>query len=148
MSELSEETAAVLRSVLGAENAAVWMYGLTSAFASEGRISSAMTEAMNHHRTQRDALERTLRDGGLEPPQAQAAYAVPSPVTDQTSAITALITAERDCEIGWRAVLDTTDHPQLRRAALDGLTAAATRATRWRITAGTRPPALPFPGQP
>lgn len=148
MTELSEDVVGVLRTVLGAENAAVWVYGLASAFTGEPRVSSAIGEAMNRHRVQRDIAERTLRDAGLVPPPAQPAYTLPQPVTDQKSAITALVTAEHDCEVGWRAVLDTTEDPNLRRTALDGLTTAATRATRWRITVGQKPSAQPFPGQP
>ena len=148
MTELSEDVAGVLRTVLGAENAAIWVYGLASAFDGEPRVSSAIGDAMNHHRVQRDTVERTLRDAGIAPPAAQPAYTLPQPVTDQKSAITALITAEHDCEVGWRAVLDTADDPNLRRTALDGLTAAATRATRWRITVGQKPSAQSFPGQP
>jgi hypothetical protein len=35
-----------------------------------------------------------------------------------------------------------------RGSALDALTDAAVRATRWRRVGGVTPPTLPFPGRP
>ncbi len=147
MSTLSEYTANALRDALGAEHASLWVYGLTSAFASESRVRPAISEAMNTHRAQRDSAERLIRDAGMKPPVAQPAYSLPQPVTDQNSAIRALITAETECQIGWRSVLENTQDAGLRRTALDALTASATRATRWRVTVG-EPGVTAFPGSP
>jgi hypothetical protein len=148
MSELSEQASGALRDALGAEHAAVWVYGLAGAYVQESRVQSAIDEALGHHRNRRDAAERSLRDAGQEPPSAQPGYAPPEPINDQKSAIRMLVTAENDCQIGWRAVLENSDDPTLRRGALDGLTAAATRAARWRLTIGEQPAAQPFPGSP
>lgn len=148
MSELSEQATDALRAVVGAEHAAIWVYGLAAAFVQESRVRSAADEALAHHRTRRDAAERVLRDSGQQPPAAQPAYTAPQPVTDQKSAIGLLITAENDCQIGWRSVLENTNDPGLRRSALDGLIAAATRAARWRLTTGEQPAAQAFPGKP
>jgi hypothetical protein len=147
VSDLSEQAAGALRTILGAEHAAVWVYGLASAFG-EGRVRSAIDEAMGEHRARRDAAEQVLRSSGQNPPAAQPAYSLPQPVTDQKSAIRALITAENDCQVGWRSVLETTPDAGIRRTALDGLTTSAARATRWRITIGEHPSAQAFPGQP
>ena len=84
---------------------------------------------------------------GLTPTPAQPAYAV-GDVGDQKQAIELLITAESDCQVGWRSVLDNAEDPGLRRLALDGLTTSATRATRWRLTVGRQPAVENFPGQP
>jgi hypothetical protein len=59
-----------------------------------------------------------------------------------------LVVAEADTAVGWRAVLERTDDAALRRAALEALTVAAVRATRWRRAAGQAPAAPAFPGQP
>ncbi|PKW19492.1 ferritin-like domain-containing protein [Saccharopolyspora spinosa] len=148
MTELSEEAGNALRSALSAEHAAVWVYGLASAFAGEPRVRSAIDDAMEQHQRLRDTAERTLRDAAQTPVAAQPAYSVGEPVSGQEAAIGMLVTAENDCEIGWRSVLENTEDPALRGIALDGLTTSAVRATRWRLTIGRQPAALPFPGQP
>lgn len=147
MSGLSDEAAGALRDALSAEHAAVWVYGLASAYASEKRVNSAASEALEEHVGQRGEAERALRDAGMTPPPAQPAYSVPQPVTDQKSAIRAVLTAEDDCQVGWRSVLENTDDRHLREVALRGMTTSATRATRWRITID-EPGAKAFPGQP
>jgi hypothetical protein len=146
VSELSDDEANALSSALGAENAAVWVYGLCTAFVSAPRVQSAINDGMTQHRAHRDSAEGLLQNAGRSVAATQAAYSLPSQVTDQQSAVTALITAENDCEIGWRSVLENTMNPALRRTALDALTTSATRATRWRITNGVQPATQPFPG--
>ncbi|MEV0702339.1 ferritin-like domain-containing protein [Saccharopolyspora sp. NPDC050389] len=150
MTELSEEAGNALRSALSAEHAAVWVYGLASAFVSEPRVRSAIGDAMEQHRRLRDTAERVIREAQQTPPAAQPAYDIGEPVGDQKAAIGLLVKAESDCEIGWRSVLENTsaEEAALRGTALDGLTTAAVRATRWRLTIGTQPAAKPFPGQP
>lgn len=147
MSGLSDAAASALRSALSAEHAAVWVYGLASAYGSEKRVNSAVSDALQEHADQRGRAERALRDAGEVPPAAQPAYSVPQPVTDQMSAIRAALTAEDDCQVGWRSVLENTDDRQLREIALQGLTTSTTRAARWNITID-QPAAQPFPGQP
>lgn len=148
MTTLSDQAITSLRSALEAEHAAVWVYGLASAYGSSPRVRSAIDEGTNEHRAHRDTAESVLQGAGQVPPPTQVAYALPSAVTDQTSAIQALVTAEKDCQVGWRSVLETTDDAGLRKIALDALTVSATRATRWRITIGTQPATQAFPGQP
>jgi hypothetical protein len=148
MTALSDQATASLRSALGAEHAAVWVYGLAAAYGTSPRVDSAINDGMNEHRAHRDTAERLLQDAGQVPPATQTAYALPATVTDQMSAMQALVTAERDCQVGWRSVLETTDDVGLRRTALDALTVSATRATRWRITLNAQPAAPAFPGQP
>jgi hypothetical protein len=148
VSELSDAESNAIGSALGAENAAVWVYGVSTAFAGTGPVQSAINEGMTNHRARRDSAEGLLQDAGRSVPATEAAYSLPNQVTDQQSAITALITAENDCQVGWRSVLENTANADLRRTALDALTTSATRATRWRITIGTQPSAQPFPGSP
>lgn len=148
MTALSDQVIGSLRSALGAEHAAVWVYGLATAYGTSPRIESAINEGMNEHRAHRDTAERLLQDAGQVPPATQTAYSLPVAVTDQTSAMQALVTAEKDCQVGWRSVLETTVDAGLRRTALDALTVSAIRATRWRITMNVQPAAQAFPGQP
>ena len=148
MSELSKNTAEALRNALGAEHAALWVYGLAGAFLGEPRTRSAADDATAGHRDRRDAAERALRDANLTPPPGEPAYQLPKQVNDQNSAIRMLITAEEDCQVGWRAVLENTEDAALRRTALEGLTTASTRSARWRLTIGERPAVTAFPGRP
>jgi hypothetical protein len=59
-----------------------------------------------------------------------------------------LVVAETDAGVGWRAVLERTDDGDLRRTALEALTASAVRATRWRKLAGINPAGAAMPGVP
>lgn len=148
MSELSEATGQALRRAVGAEHAAVWVCGLARALAGQSRVRDLIDETTGAHRAARDTAEAVLRQAGRKPPVAQPAYDVGQPVDDQDSAIEVLIRAETDCETGWRAVLEATEDPNLRRTALNALTGAATRATRWRLTIGAEPAVENFPGRP
>jgi hypothetical protein len=147
VSELSETETDALRDAISAEHAAVWVYGFATAFTSSS-VRSAVVEATEEHARQRDNAQRVLQDAGQRPPAAQPAYDIDQEVTDEKSAIQLLVTAEQDCQTGWRSVLENSENAELRRLALTGLTDSATRCTRWRITAGQRPAAPVFPGRP
>lgn len=148
MSELTPEAIDALSSAVQAEHAALWTCGLATAFASAERVSSAVEEATAQHERLRDSAERVLRSAGRTPPPARPAYDVGSKPTDEDSMIRVLVTAEEDCQVGWRSVLDVVEDRAVRELALDGLTTAATRATRWRITIDEHPAAAPLPGDP
>ncbi|MHA6800790.1 ferritin-like domain-containing protein [Bounagaea algeriensis] len=148
MTRLSDPAAQALRSTLKAEHAAVWLYGLARAHVTERSASEAVDEAFDEHERMRDVADRTLREAGGNAPPPALAYDAGEDVADQTSAIRAALLAERDCQVGWRSVLENSHSPELRRTALDGLTTAATRSTRWRLALGRSPAAPEFPGQP
>ncbi|MFD1152252.1 ferritin-like domain-containing protein [Saccharothrix hoggarensis] len=133
-----------VQDALAAEHAAVWTYGLVSAFIQQ-QAADVATGA-TAHRARRDATERWLRDRGAAPRPPAAAYLPPEPVDSAASAIAALITAETDACVAWRGVLERTDEAALRQAALDALTVSAVRATRWRKVAGVTPTSIAFPG--
>ena len=144
---LPPESLEAVQQALGAEHAAVWVYGLVSAFL-PAAFDAPTAEGMTAHRARRDATERLLAAGGVTPRPAEPAYVTPKPVSDQASALGVLITAEVDAGVAWRAVLERTDSADVRRFALEGLTGAAVRAARWRKTAGQTPVAPPMPGLP
>ncbi len=148
MSRLSDQAAEALRRTLKAEHAAVWLYGLARAHVTDRSVSEGVDEAFDEHERMRDAADRTLRGAVGNAPPPALAYNAGEDVNDQTSAIRAVLLAERDCQVGWRSVLENTDSPDLRRTALNGLTTAATRSTRWRLTLDRSPAAPEFPGQP
>lgn len=117
---LPAESSEAVQAALGAEHAALWVYGLVSAFLPAG-FDAPIREGMTGHQARRDATERLLAAAGLVPRPAEPAYLTPKPVTDQASAIAVLITAEVDCCVGWRAVLERTDDGALRKAAYEAL---------------------------
>lgn len=143
---LPAEAVSATQDALGAEHAALWVYGLVSAYL-PGDFDRAVDEGLDAHRARRDAIELLLSGAGQSPRSAEAAYVTP-PVTDQASAIAVLVLAETDATVAWRAVLERTDDKPLRSAALEGLTDAAVRATRWRRAGGQSPAAPPLPGTP
>ncbi|WP_434440195.1 ferritin-like domain-containing protein [Lentzea sp. E54] len=132
-----------VQTALGTEHAALWTYGLVSAFLGD---QAAVAEGANLHRARRDTTERWLRDHGATPNPPAAAYLPPAPVSDGPSALAALVAAEQDTCAAWRGVLERTDDSTLRTSALDALTTAAVRATRWRKVAGTSPASITMPG--
>ncbi|MDQ3763005.1 MAG: ferritin-like domain-containing protein [Actinomycetota bacterium] len=137
-----------LQGALGAEHAAVWVYGVAGAFVAEA-LKARLEEAAAAHRARRNATERALIDAGVRPAPAEPGYLAPEPVTDTASALRLVITAETDAAAAWRSVVERSPaDSDLRGAALDALTEAAIKATRWRATAGTTPLTVPFPGAP
>lgn len=144
---MSADEASATQDALGAEYAALWVYRLVSAFLPND-FDAAVQEGTNAHRARRDATELLLSGAGQTPRSGEPAYIPPQPVTDQASAIAVLVVAETDVTVAWRAVLERTDDRTLRATALDGLTDAAVRATRWRLAGGQTPATPPLPGAP
>ena len=137
-----------LQDALAAEHAAVWVYGVAGAFVS-GALGSRLEEGVTAHQARRNATERMLIDAGAPPVSPEPGYLTPQPVTDAASAIQLVITAENDAAAAWRSVVERSPaDPDLRGAAMEALTAAAVRAARWRMSAGTAPLTVPFPGAP
>ncbi|PPK67422.1 ferritin-like domain-containing protein [Actinokineospora auranticolor] len=144
---LPEDTLAAVQAALGAEHAAVWVYGLVSAFL-PATFDKAIAEGATAHRACRDTTGRLLGAAGATPEPAEPAYLPPKPVTDQASALELVVNAETDTTTAWRAAMERTDAPDVRRIALDALKSSAARSTRWRKTAGLTPLTPPLPGQP
>jgi hypothetical protein len=137
-----------LQEALAAEHAAMWVYGVAGAFVPDG-LAGRLDEATTEHQARRDATERVLISAGVPPVPAEPGYLTPEPVTDAASALRLVITAENDAAAAWRSVVECSPaDPNLRGSALEALTAAAVRASRWRAAAGTTPVTVPFPGAP
>jgi hypothetical protein len=144
---LPQETVEAVQAALGAEHAALWVYGLVSAFL-PAAYDKGLREGVSVHRDRRDVTARQLSAAGVEPRPAEAAYLPPEPVDGEKAAIALVATAETDTTIAWRAVLDRCDDADLRASALEALTESSIRATRWRGAAGVKPVVPSFPGQP
>ena len=137
---------AAVQAALGAEHAALWVYGLVSAFLPDS-FNAPVAEGTTAHRARRDATERLLADAGETPRPGRAglraAAAGDRPEVGARGAGGRGVGHRRSA---WRAVLERTDDQNLRRAALEALTTAAVRATRWRRAAGQNPGRAGVPG--
>ncbi|MDQ3405199.1 MAG: ferritin-like domain-containing protein [Actinomycetota bacterium] len=144
---LPGDTVEAIQRALGAEHAAIWVYGLVSAFL-PAVYDLPINEGATAHRARRDAVARLLGAADVEPAPPEPAYVPPKPVTDQATALAILVTAEQDATVAWRATLERTDDVDVRKTAMEALTATAVRATRWRKAAGVTPLTLALPGTP
>jgi len=134
-----------LAAVLAAEHAAIFAYGRIGVRL-KGAAVRAARAAESAHRAHRDDLVVLLAAGAASPPPAEPAYALPFPVTDAASALRLAIHVEERAAAAWRAALPATAGEQ-RRQVLDGLTACAVRAMRWRQQADVNPATVAFPGR-
>ena len=136
----------LMAAALRAEHAAIYGYGHVGARLDAATVGLA-AGAEAAHRTRRDALALRLAGKGFQPPVSEPAYALPSPVTDQPSALRLAILIEERTAVAWRTLLSQVDGED-RRLAADGLTDCAVRATRFRKAAGGGAPlTVPFPGR-
>lgn len=140
-----QPTIDALQDVLATEHAALWCYSLAVAFLGGAQLDRARTDSRDHLEL-RGAMERTLSRLGVPAVSAQPAYATPAPVTDAKSAAALLEVAESDTMAAWRSLLERTTDQGVRRSALQALTDATLRGSRWRVVTA-HPPAIPiFPG--
>lgn len=130
----------VLQTVLAAEHAVVYGYGVAGA-----RLRGAARDRADRewaaHRARRDDLVARVADLGGSPVPPDATYALPFPVRSAADARTLVTLLEERLAATWAdAVADLTG--ELRTYAATGLTDAAVAAARWR--GGS----VPFPGLP
>ncbi|MER6915431.1 ferritin-like domain-containing protein [Streptomyces sp. NPDC000594] len=121
---------AAARAALTAEHAAVYGYGVVGARVGGDRESEAR-EAYGAHRARRDALIRTVRELGGEPPAAAAGYELPFPVPDAGAAVRLAAFLE-DRVAGVYSDLVRAAEGPLRAEAAAALREAAVRSVRWR----------------
>ncbi|MFZ2510797.1 MAG: ferritin-like domain-containing protein, partial [Gordonia sp. (in: high G+C Gram-positive bacteria)] len=134
-----------LNSAIDAENAAIFTYGVSTAFIGSGE-RRAVGDFVAAHRVRRDELIADLLAAGGTPPIAAAGYTLPVQITDPESATTVLLDAEEECARAYRAMAEQVDTAELRRRAVDGLTDSAVRAAHWRGALGQTPVTVAFPG--
>ncbi|MQA10386.1 MAG: DUF4439 domain-containing protein [Pseudonocardiaceae bacterium] len=145
--ELPAESVQGLQQALATEHAAMWVYGLVSAFL-PADFAEALDRAAAEHRARRDATKRMLTSASATPRPAEPAYQPPKPVNDEASATGLVVTAEADATVAWRGVLERTDNRQLRGLALRALVSSAKRGSLWRAEAGQTPSVVALPGKP
>ena len=144
---LSENDIDALGLALQAENAAIYSYGLITAYGNPGRRDQVAIHSAAH-RARRDGAQTMLTAAGAAAPTAAAGYTVPFPVTDADSAARLAVAAEQDAAVAWRSALERAESERVRTVAIDNLTDSAIRAGNWRVALGIAPPTTAFPGQP
>lgn len=135
-----------LLDVLRAEYAAVFAYGLISAYSRPDRATTIST-ATAEHRARRDAIIDALGTAKVTAPVAEAAYTVPFPVTDPLSAAKLAIAVENDTAVAWRSALERAEAEATKRSCVEALTDCALQMARWRIIASVNPVTTAFPGK-
>jgi hypothetical protein len=134
-----------LAAVLAGEHAAIYGYGVIGAHVS-GNDLSMVKSAQRDHEQSRDALTAKLIAARVSAPAASAAYQLPFAVSDSASARKLAVLLEERVAGLWRAAVAPTQGAD-RQLAVQALTAAAVRATRWRERATPNGPAtVAFPG--
>ncbi|WP_024806222.1 ferritin-like domain-containing protein [Nocardia sp. BMG51109] len=136
-----------LADALTAEYAAVYSYGVISAYASSER-NQIIAEYLAAHRARRDGTIDALQRLGAPVPAPAAAYPPPFPVNDPIPAANLAVTVESGAAVAWRSVVERASSPDIRRIGIDALTESATRLATWQSILGTTPPTAAFPGQP
>ncbi|UUV34002.1 ferritin-like domain-containing protein [Amycolatopsis roodepoortensis] len=144
--QLAGESAEAVQQALAAEHAAIWVYGLVSAYL-PAAFTGAVSRGTAEHVKRRDVCERMLSAAGQTPTGPEAAYVPPRPVTEANSAMELVATAEADATSAWLGVIDRTDDAALRTTALNALIGSARRGTAWRAEFGAKPVAIAMPGQ-
>ncbi len=134
-----------LATAADAENTAIFVYGLATAFV-DGADRTAVGTFIAAHRARRDAVNAALVAAGADERTPAAGYTIPFDVTDEASASKALLQAENTCATAYRALVEQADDDATRRLGVDGLTDAALRIAHWRASSGLTPTTVPFPG--
>jgi hypothetical protein len=145
--KLAPESVNALQQALAAEHAAIWVYGLVSAFLPTD-YSRAVADGSTEHVKRRDYCVRVLTAAAATPVSPEPAYVTPKPVSDAATAKSVVATAESDTAAAWRGVVEGTDDVGLRTMATSALIASARRGTPWRMDSGEKPFAVALPGQP
>ncbi len=138
------DTLAALQSVLDAEQAALWAYGLVAAV--DPANASLISTMIINHQVLRDQVANLVVQGGATPVGPAPAYSTPLPATDTASALQLALTIEGDCAAAWRVLIGSTDDSGLRGTGLTGLTDSAMRMLTWRQQAKITPLTVAFPG--
>ena len=140
------------QAALAAEQQAVFGYQLLGPRLGYNDQSLAQTMGSSHE-VLRDAVGASMVTVSVTPVAPLPDYPSLYPVTSQGQARKLAIRLEDDCATAWRVLYATAAEivpaasaAVMRTQAQQGLIAAATRATTWRLLAGVTPAVTAFPG--
>ncbi|MDT7536474.1 MAG: hypothetical protein QOI82_59 [Actinomycetota bacterium] len=132
-----------LVTLVEAEHAAVYAYGVLGARLDEARRRAALL-AYDSHRARRDQLVAALRAAGGSPPAALAAYDII--VTTPAEALALAVRIEEGLALRWHDLVPDANDVALRQLGVAGLQECAVRAAQWRQLARISPATVAFPG--
>jgi hypothetical protein len=118
-----------LQTALGAEEAAIYGYGVAGAHLTGAGYSQAYADSVLHERA-RDVLIRLIEALGAQPRAAAVAYRLPVAVNSPASARALAARLELDLAAAYLG-LAAVDDPALRKLAAVRMQGAAVRAARW-----------------
>lgn len=136
-----------LTAALKAEDAAIFTYGVLTAF-TRNDVRSRLAVDIAAHRVRRRALAEDLTKTGTPVPNPASGYRLPVKVTDVRSAGRAAVEAEVETQVAYRSVVEQADTDALRRFGAESLAESAVRAVYWRGVAGIDPTVIAMPGDP
>ncbi|MFW0790292.1 ferritin-like domain-containing protein [Gordonia sp. CPCC 205333] len=139
------DTTDALGAAVDAEHAAVYTYGVLTAFTTGDRRTAVATY-IAEHRARRDELNEALVAAGGQARSTAPGYVLPVQVTNSATAARAALDAEQDTAQAYRSLAERADTAPVRRLAVDGLTECALRGAFWRQASGVRPATVALPG--
>lgn len=142
---LSDTDTRALGDALRSEYAAIFGYGVVSAYISGARNSS-IAEVWSAHRSRRNRIIHLIESSGEKTPLPELAYTSQDKVWDNLTAIQLAARIEDDCSVAWSRALQQCTTPECRKLAMQALLHTAEWTTRWRMAAGTSPAIDPLPG--
>ena len=142
---LSDTDARALGDALRSEYAAIFGYGVVSAYISGARNSS-IAEVWSAHRSRRNRIIHLIESAGEKAPLPEVAYTSQDKVWDNLTAIQLAAHIEDDCSVAWSRALQQCTTPESRKLAMQALLHTAEWNARWRMAAGMSPAIDPLPG--
>jgi Domain of unknown function (DUF4439) len=123
-------TRQALQSVLAAEQAAVYGYGVLGAYLS-GTSQAFATADWLAHQEARDALEAMLRSRGAQPVPAAVAYELPVTVRTGNDAVSLAVMIEDRVTTAYLGLV-VVPAPDVREFGAQQVQASAVRGAAWR----------------
>lgn len=120
---------AALQATLAGEHAAVWVYGVLGAQASQARqpqLFDALTRAYDVHRQRRDQLTVTISRLGADPVPSQVSYDLPNAARTSAQLRAAALDVEQRLADVYGQLVESTTQAQ-RRWAIGALDDCAVR---------------------
>ncbi|GAB19137.1 hypothetical protein GOEFS_075_00580 [Gordonia effusa NBRC 100432] len=139
------DTTDALGAAVDAEHAAVYTYGVLTAFTT-GERRAAVATYIAEHRARRDELNDALVSAGGQARATAPGYVLSVEVTNSATAAKAALASEDDAAQAYRSLAERADTQPIRRLAVSGLTDCALRAAYWRAASGIKPATVALPG--
>jgi hypothetical protein len=120
---------AALQATLAGEHAAVWLYGVLGAQASQAsqpKLFAALTNAYDVHRRRRDHLTVTISRMGADPVPSQVSYDLPNAARTTAQLRAAALDIEQRLADVYGQLVESTTHAE-RRWAIGALDDCAVR---------------------